>query len=372
MNEEEIRNLSKEKLNKIPLRDLLGKEFISEIDPNLKYMCKLIRKDLRDQKDCVIAITGYPGKGKSNAGSIIAMLIDYNYTFLKNICFIPTSSEIEQHYLNLPMYSSLHIDEASRGLHKQKWYDKVQQKLNQLYDTEREGHFLCSLLLMPRFQNFTENFRNFRIIYWINIEERGLCLAYRRDEDKDAKDPWHLDENYKKKMKKWRGKRIFERTIGDRIRMEKLTLNYWFWFELPMIPDHIWEIYQDQKKDSRIIEKEIDTEIESYKDKLGREKLERWKSIKEMKIKGYTYAEMAALVGCSTETIRKSLREMEAYQKMKGEITIDADSKHKDTNIIFNPKGSNKKVYIPERFNIIEEKTSGNSKSEHHLKNGEK
>lgn len=339
----DFENTPREKLRKTPLRDLLGKDFVGNVDDNLRYMCKLIRKDLRDEKDCVIAITGYPGKGKSNAAAIIAMLIDHGYIFDANICFIPTSKDIKDKYMGLNMYSILHVDEASRGLHKQKWYDKVQQTLNQLYDTEREGHFLCTLLLMPRFQNFTENFRNFRIMYWINIEERGLCIVYRRDEDKDAKDPWHLDENYKKKMKKWRGKRIFERTISDRVRMEQATSNYWFYFEIPMIPDHVWSLYQDAKKESRLYEKEIDVEVESYRDRLTREKMDKWKKIKEMLINENTHNEIAAEIGCSSRTITNNIKEMKAYEKMKGklfpEISNGGDNRTpetKDNNIIYN------------------------------------
>ena len=238
--------------------------FTQDIDSNLKLFCKTVAEELRDERDCVIGITGYPGTGKSNIGAIIGALIDKKYNFDKNICFIPTSKQIEEQYMNLPMYSVLHIDEASRGLHKHKWHDKVQQKLNQLYDTEREGHFLCTLLLMPRFQNFSENFRNFRIKYWINVIDRGLCIVYKRDEDKDCKDPWHLDENYKIKMKKWKGKKVYERGIPHQVRIEQETPNYWFYFKIPPVPEEVWKQYQELKRESRLqtIEEEREIEVE--------------------------------------------------------------------------------------------------------------
>ncbi len=257
--------------------------------------------------------------GKSMSTTTISLLIDHKYSFKKNVCFIPTSKEIKDMYLNLPMYSVLHIDEASRGMHKQQWHDKIQQTLNTLYDTEREGHYLCSILIMPRFQNFTENFRNFRIKYWINIINRGIGICYIKDEDKDTKDPWHLDDNYKLKQKNWRGKQIFERQINDVIEMEKKTKNYFFWFKIPKIPDEIWEEYQDLKKQSRVDarEREEELDVESYKDRLNNEKMARWKQIKEMKDKANTHDEIAVMLGCSPQTIRRNLREMEAYGKMK-------------------------------------------------------
>lgn len=334
------------------LKKLLPKEFIKELDPNLKYFVKLIREDLRDENDCVIGVVGYPGMGKSNDTAIISMLIDWAYSFEKNICFIPTSDEISKKYLELPMYSVLHIDEASRGLHKQKWYDKVQQTLNELYETERENHYLCTMLIMPRFQNFSENFRNFRIKYKIFVPAKGIAIVYKKDEDPDAKDPWHIDENYKMKQKKWRGKRLFERGMGDFVRMEQLTKNYLFYFKIPVIPKEIWEKYQELKKGSRIIAQanKDALEMESYQEKMQRERKERWAKINEMKTKGHSNAEIGAVLGCSSETIRRNLRSMEAYDKMHGNPPPHPTE---SSNIIYNHIQKDKSDSIPSAFDKI-------------------
>jgi len=321
---------------RIKLKERL-KEFLDGVDENLKLFCRLVRKDLRDEYDYVIAITGYPSSGKSQLASIVGMLIDFDYEFDVNICFIPTSKEIEISYMKLPMYSFLHVDEASRGLHKQKWYDKVQQKLNELYDVEREGHFLCTALIMPRFQNFAENFRNFRIKYWINIPQRGIAIAYKRDEDKDAKDPWHMDESYRMKFKKWGRKKVYERDMPAVVRMEQQTLNYWFYFNVPEIPKDIWAEYQKLKAGSRIISKISDVDIESHREKLEREKLEKWNEIIKLKQEGKTHDEIAAKMSCSPETIRRHLRQIEAYQKMKGLKENTQPHSTETHNYIFNP-----------------------------------
>lgn len=320
-----IQTARKEKLR------LRLREFLAAIDEDLRYFCKEVRKDLRNQYDYVIAITGYPGTGKSQLASIVGLLIDFEYEFDFNICFIPTSKEVEQGYMKLPMYSILHVDEASRGLHKQRWYDKVQQTLNTLYDTERENHYICTLLLMPRFQNFAENFRNFRIKYWINILDRGIAIIYKRDEDKDAKDPWHIDESYKFKYKKWRGKKIYERGIDAVIRMEQQTANYWFYFKIPEMPPDIWAEYQELKKESRHV-KDIDVKVEDYKEKQQREKLERWSKVKELAEGGYNQNQIAVSLGVSSRTVRNYLNEMKAYEEMKG----GKQEGKKDTNIIYN------------------------------------
>jgi len=345
-------NLSLEEARKLKVREIL-KDFVKDLDENLKYFCKLVRQDLRNERDHVIAITGYPGLGKSQLATLVSILIDYDYTFGKNVCFIPTSTEIEHQYLNLPMYSVLHIDEASRGIHKHKWHDKMQQKLNELYDTDREGHFLCTLLLMPRFQNFGENFRNFRIKYWININDRGIAVVYKRDEDKDTRDPWHLDENYKLKQKRWKNKKVYDRGIPEIVRVEQQTLNYWFYFTVPEIPKDIWEIYQELKRESRILAKgkESELELESYKERLDREKMERWVKIAELKSKGNSHAEIGAVLGCSAETIRRNLRAMEAWEKVKGKTIQPTNPLHKEGSIIFNHNKNNKFKKINVEFN---------------------
>lgn len=317
---ETCQNHNTEDVNRdLKIRTVL-KDYVDNLDSNLKLFCRLVRKDQRDEKDYVIAITGYPGLGKSQLSAVLGMLIDHNYSFDKNICFIPTSKEIKEQYLNLPMYSVLHVDEASRGMHKHKWHDKMQQTLNELYDTDREGHFLCTLLLMPRFQNFTENFRNFRIKYWININDRGLAVVYKRDEDKDAKDPWHLDENYKLKQKQWKNKKIYDRSIPEVIRMEQRTLNYWFYFTLPALPKEVWDIYQHLKRESRILAKknEEDLDIESHKDRLDREKKERWATIAKLKSEGKTHEEIGAILGVTSETVRRNVKSMSVYNDIFG------------------------------------------------------
>jgi len=322
----------------IPLRKLLPKGFLSSFDSNFRQFCRGIRQNLRVQNYEIIAITGYPGTGKSQLASIMGCLIDENYSFDTNINFIPTSTEVEKDYLKLPLYSYLHIDEASRSIHKHKWYEKTQQKLSTLYDTERENHCLCSTLIMPRFQNFTENFRNFFIKYWINIICRGIAIVYKRDEDKDTKDPWNVDFNMKLKLKYWKGKRIFERSIPDIIRMEQKTKNYWFYFKIPEIPKEIWLEYQKLKAQSRIAMKESDINLEttSYKERVNLIKIDRWKKIIELRNQNKTYEQIAVLLNVSSSTIRKSMREIEAYQGLKGDVYGSKLSQSDTFNNIYN------------------------------------
>lgn len=319
---EEVKRITK-------LRDLLPKEFFDNQDENLKDFAKYIRAELRNKGHVVIAITGYPGTGKSNFAAILGALIDYNYDFDGSICFIPDAEEIQKQYLELDMYSIFHVDEASRGLHKHKWQDKVQQKLNELYDTEREGHHLATIMIMPRFSNFAENFRNFMITYRINIPRRGIAVFYKRDDDPDAKDPWHIDENYKAKNEKWK-KKVYEKELKDFISLEQITPNYWFYCKIPPIPEEVWKVYQDLKRESRIQSKKKEEEagkVTSRKKAYDTHAEERRTKIKEIMDKGYTKAMDVTILlkkqgwVASVDTIKKDI----SYIRTAGKLGAEND-----------------------------------------------
>ena len=295
-----------------------SKEYIETLDKNIKLLAREIRKRLELEYDVVIGITGYPGYGKSTLAILLSALVDKRYDLSKNICFIPTSNQIEKTYKSLPQRSVMHIDEASRGLHKHKWQDRVQQKLNELFDTERENHYLCTLLLMPRFQNFAENFRNFRINIWVNIVERGIAIVYKRDEDKDCKDPWHIDENYKDKTKKlWKKQKVYERSVSDIVTVESKTSNYWFYFQFPDIPSEISQEYRNLKADSRII---VDDEVlaETYQEQVARRRVMRWNEIIKMRNEGFNNSQIAVKMQVTIQTIKNNLKEIKASQMMGG------------------------------------------------------
>lgn len=338
--------------SKIPLRKLLPKGFISNMDSNFRYFCKGIKTNLMEQNYELIGITGYAGYGKSQLGAIQGCMIDSRYNYFDNINFIPTAKEVEKDYLKLPPYSYLHIDEASRSIHKHRWYEKTQQKLSTLYDTEREGHYVCSSLIMPRFQNFTENFRNFFIKYWINIIARGIAIVYKRDEDKDTKDPWNIDDSFKMKQKAWRGKRVFERSIADIIRTEQKTKNYWFYFQIPEIPQEVWLPYKYLKKMSRtrLREDAEELEVEGHKEKLKRERKELRDNIKQLVNLGYDKTQIAVKMEMSPNTIARYLKEIKVIQDMEKRVLPPSNNSN---NNIYNLSDNDNSNGIPSRFDKI-------------------
>jgi hypothetical protein len=170
--------------------------------------------------------------------------------------------------MNYPKYSYYLIDEAVKVLYKLHWMDRLQQQLNEMYDLERKRN-ICTALCIPRFIDLNEHFRNYRVKVWVQLIARGRAVVYIRDSDKDAKDPWHVAENYEMKKNYWykRGKRIADIDIDERIDIERKTVNYLMDFEFdPLPPDmeiRYLELLDIKKKEWDTIRKdEIDAEKE--------------------------------------------------------------------------------------------------------------
>jgi len=187
--------------------------------------------------------------GKTTLGIIQGYLIDRNFDLIKNIAYIPDATQISRQFNELPKYSYFLIDEAIKALYKLGWYSLVQQSIVKMYATERYQN-KCSCVIIPRFRDLTENFRNHKVQYWFHVITRGYGVCFVRDEDKDVKDPWHFDENLKYKTKFSRGA-IRNLTLRKVITAEKRTKNYLFDFSFPQLPDKIENVYKKLRNTSR-------------------------------------------------------------------------------------------------------------------------
>ena len=170
-------------------QDIIDKEFI-----DLPFFCRCYKRRLKNKYDFVWGITGGRGNGKSTLEIESGYMLDDKFDLKKNLLMIPNASMIKSKFNSLDTYQVLGIDEASRSLHKHTWYDKVQQEVNAMYDTERyqyKGTMIC----IPNFWNLTPNFRNERVDVWIHVFARGWASIAIPDKNRFTEDPWHQKEN---------------------------------------------------------------------------------------------------------------------------------------------------------------------------------
>jgi len=291
---------------------------------------KDIRKRLRNDWDCVIAITGRSGVGKSCLAFLLDILIDDHFSIDNNLSLIPNEKQLKKQFCSLKRYSIFHVDEAVRALLKYKWYDKLQQALIELYETERWRN-ICTLLLIPRFKNLTENFRNHRVDINIHIYDRGRAIVFFKDPDKDIDDPWHMKENLKKKEKGLRYK-VIERSIDEIMFSERKSPTYGFEFRFPdfaKIDPETWQYYESLKIKSREDEEEIEKELETISQREERYKLALGALVnvlrRDLKL---TYKKISTLIDFNSATISSYHQKYLRYKKRQklleeGEVDIN-------------------------------------------------
>ncbi len=217
---------------------------------SLKRFGEYIAERLRKDWDVVIAITGEEGSGKSSLMIQLGKLIDKKFNLRRNVSFIPRANELAKQFNDIPEYSFLGVDEAVRALHKFDWMTNVQQTLLKLYATERYQH-KSTCVVLPRFRDLTENFRNHRVKIRIFIIKRGLAVVHLINPNEYVKDPWHMDENLQTTERTLQRKKTIGISPEDLLRAERKTKTYWFDFEFPDLDPKVKEEYQALRKESR-------------------------------------------------------------------------------------------------------------------------
>ena len=81
------------------------------------------------------------------------------------------------------------------------------------------------------------------------------------------------------------------------------------------------------------MERELEPEAETYKERISREKKQRHIRVWELHRKGHTYNEIAAVEGISPDTVKRDLKEIRAYRKM---VLGVGEGSSKENNIIYN------------------------------------
>ena len=222
---------------------------ISDNGKGIVRLGNIIRKRLRKDYDFVCAITGeQEGIGKTTLAYWLAKAIDPKFGFKKNMAFLPDYQEIEVMYNAMPQYSVLVIDEAIKSLHKHKWAERFQQRIIEMYATERYQN-KATIVVIPRFKDLTENLRNHKIHLCIHVLARGLAIVYRKIYDKDLTDIWLLEDSIKRKEYMIKARARLD--LSKRLEIERRSKNYLMEIKFPDMPEEVKVKYQEMKIESR-------------------------------------------------------------------------------------------------------------------------
>jgi hypothetical protein len=237
----------------------------------LNYFAELVNQRLNNDYDLVVAITGEEGVGKSTLAIQLGLKIDKDFDLVKNIAYLPDEKEIEDKFHNLQPKQCFIVDEAIRVFYKLRWMDKFQIRLNQMYMTERWQN-KCTFLLIPRFTDLNESFRNHRVNIWIHVIDRGVALVFKKiSENIFSTDPWKMKEN-DKVLDKYlvKNKKLFGVDLEEYIEfLSKNTPNFVTAIEFEDLPLYIKNEYRELKAAARPqLMKMMANQMTPYQEKL--------------------------------------------------------------------------------------------------------
>jgi len=268
-----------------------------------KQLGRIIKKRLRQDKDCVVAITGDEGSGKSVLGIQLGKDIDPKFTIYRNILFSPNKDNVLKKMNDLPRYSCVDADEAIKLLYKLKWSSKFSIFINMVYALCRKENN-ASLLLIPRYKDLNEFFRNHRVYLWICILERGTAIVFGKDWSPFSDDPWYIDENDRLIKKYTKRKKFFGINLETKITILERSRNFLdvlIWDDLESSEKQEYEKLRDRSKYEDLSESEqTDSEIHQ---KLMKENIKLILFIKK-KLK-LTDKIIGELIGISADAIKQ-------------------------------------------------------------------
>jgi len=197
---------------------------------NFYKLAKKTKQRVRNKWDSVYGITGEEGCGKSTLGIQFGKACSDDkvpFDLAKNIIYNPDRNAVREAIINLPRYSVVDVDEAIKMLYKLQWFSDMQIFINIIYALCRRENKV-SLLIMPRFKDFNEYFRNHRIKLWIHIIDRGLAVVFTKHWSPFIEDPWLMKDNQRAIDRMMKDKRTKSLAVdnSEKIRILRKSPNY--------------------------------------------------------------------------------------------------------------------------------------------------
>ena len=152
---------------------------MEETSKSIKSFAEATNAHVADDWDMILCTSGKEGSGKSSLGIRLASAIDpENFDLAKDIIYSADVAEVEKR-LTSSRSKVFILDEAVRFLYKLNWASAEQKYLNQLFSVSRKLNKIV-ILIIPRFFDLNEQFRNWRVKSWIFTPERGKGVMFRR------------------------------------------------------------------------------------------------------------------------------------------------------------------------------------------------
>lgn len=295
----------------------------------LEQFCQSAQKRLRKDWDLVIAICGTEGCGKSTLAIKIGQYMDPKFNLEASEVFSPDAKEVENTLLKkVPRFGVVILDEAVKLLYKMEFMSKTQHYIKKLYTVCREQN-KATLLCIPRFSDLAKSFRDERVMYWIQVVERGHAVVFRPSWNMFSKDKWHIDDG-NKIINKYISKVGLSVKVSDRVKILKRLPTFYTEFYFDDIDEDLKKRYKKMAS-----EQKYDLDFNEEKD-LYRE-IVKWLLV-HMSLLGYTQDRLITISKglLSKGTLDKLLKEAgvrKRDKKIKDAMAKALQQKEKSINI---------------------------------------
>jgi len=159
---------------------------------------------LNSDRDCVIAVGGFTGEGKSCFTSQLAKqycALNNTYwgfdrmTWLRKEMMKWIDGEGENKEGQLPQLSVIIPDELFSMFYKRQWYEAGQIDAISTFNMCRDRHLLV-IGNVPNFWDLDGGFTN-RIRFYVYIPKRGTAWVFEQENNPFTSDPWNINDNKK-------------------------------------------------------------------------------------------------------------------------------------------------------------------------------
>jgi len=207
------------------------------------FLANIIRKRQRDDWDCVIAITGIEGVGKTTEAWDLSRKVDRKFNLAKNFIFSPKTQEAIKQIKALYQYGAVVMDEGIKMAYKLDWQSKAQRLLNKVYTLNRNENKV-TIICIPNFLDLSKFFRDHRVYIWIHVYSRGKAVAFIRADNPYSSDIWQLDKNNRNFIKA--GRKVLL-DADKRLEVFQKGTNFLMRLEFPDMPPKVKALYKELK-----------------------------------------------------------------------------------------------------------------------------
>lgn len=168
---------------------------------NLMHLCELLHKFQMHNFDCITAVTGFKGVGKSTFAMNVIRFMRHKYGghAIDNVplegdtkCIAYNNEDVKSCIQNLEKYGIFMADEAARFAMGEDWMHTENKELKKLLAQCRSPKNLIAMLCIPNMNWFDSKYLEGLISIWIWIPARGHAFIFLPDANPSA-DPWHME-----------------------------------------------------------------------------------------------------------------------------------------------------------------------------------